>query len=200
MTEDVILQDAGMRNRQRLWIRENKDTLEKRKNAASDEALEDITPYEALYNRNTNLENYEYSDARLCKDKQYLTLKKLDDRKAYNDLLWSQRKDQKAGLGFIDLLAGKKHEDVEAETLLFTKLRRPRNFKEASTDKKWIEGPWMIVLDLSTRIITMNLTTLPTDQRKIGANGFFKTRGMQDERSSILRQVSSKKDMYKNKE
>nr|GFC73791.1 ribonuclease H-like domain, reverse transcriptase, RNA-dependent DNA polymerase [Tanacetum cinerariifolium] len=56
-------------------------------------------------------------------------------------------------------------QEVETETLLFTK-EEPRNYKEASTDKKWIEA-MEIELDLINKNNTWTLTTLPPDEKAI---------------------------------
>nr|GEY74680.1 zinc finger, CCHC-type [Tanacetum cinerariifolium] len=52
---------------------------------------------------------------------------------------------------------------VETKTLLFTE-EEPRNYKEASTDKKWTEA-MDIELDSINKNNTWTLTTLPTNQK-----------------------------------
>ncbi|GJR07217.1 zinc finger, CCHC-type containing protein [Tanacetum coccineum] len=66
-------------------------------------------------------------------------------------------------------------QEVEAETLLFTEEEEPRNYKEASTDKKWIEA-MEIELDSINKNNTWTLTTLPPDQKAIGLKWVFKTK------------------------
>ncbi|GJV29765.1 zinc finger, CCHC-type containing protein [Tanacetum coccineum] len=65
--------------------------------------------------------------------------------------------------------------EVETETLLFTEEEEPRNYKEASTDKKWIEA-MEIELDSINKNNTWTLTTLPPDQKAIGLKWVFKTK------------------------
>nr|GFA77680.1 zinc finger, CCHC-type [Tanacetum cinerariifolium] len=62
---------------------------------------------------------------------------------------------------------------VETKTLLFTK-EEPRNYNEASTDKKWIEA-MEIELDSINKNNTWTRTTLPTNQKAIGLKWVFKT-------------------------
>ncbi|GJZ69558.1 zinc finger, CCHC-type containing protein [Tanacetum coccineum] len=64
--------------------------------------------------------------------------------------------------------------EVETETLLFTE-EEPRNYKEASTDKKWIEA-MKIELDSINKNNTWTLTTLPINQKAIGLKWVFKTK------------------------
>ncbi|GJX59588.1 zinc finger, CCHC-type containing protein [Tanacetum coccineum] len=66
-------------------------------------------------------------------------------------------------------------QEVETETLLFTEEEEPRNYKEASTDKKWIEA-MEIELDSINKNNTWTLTTLPPDQKAIGLKWVFKTK------------------------
>ncbi|GJS85221.1 ribonuclease H-like domain, reverse transcriptase, RNA-dependent DNA polymerase [Tanacetum coccineum] len=66
-------------------------------------------------------------------------------------------------------------QEVEAEIKLFTEEEEPRNYKEASTDKKWIEA-MEIELDSINKINNMTLTTLPPDQKAIGLKWVFKTK------------------------
>ncbi|GKA15002.1 zinc finger, CCHC-type containing protein [Tanacetum coccineum] len=65
-------------------------------------------------------------------------------------------------------------QEVETETLLFTE-EEPRNYKEASTDKKWIEA-MEIELDSINKNNTWTLTTLPPDQKAIGLKWVYKTK------------------------
>ncbi|GKC02502.1 zinc finger, CCHC-type containing protein [Tanacetum coccineum] len=57
-------------------------------------------------------------------------------------------------------------QEVETQTLLFTE-EEPRNYKEASTDQKWIEA-MEIELDSINKNNTWTLTTLPQNQKAIG--------------------------------
>ncbi|GKC76000.1 zinc finger, CCHC-type containing protein [Tanacetum coccineum] len=57
-------------------------------------------------------------------------------------------------------------QEVETQTLLFTE-EEPRNYKEASTDQKWIEA-MEIELDSINKNNTWTLTTLPPNQKAIG--------------------------------
>nr|GEW68307.1 ribonuclease H-like domain, reverse transcriptase, RNA-dependent DNA polymerase [Tanacetum cinerariifolium] len=63
---------------------------------------------------------------------------------------------------------------IETETLLFME-EEPRNYKEASTDKKWIEA-MEIELDLINKNNTWTLTTLPMNQKAIGLKWVFMTK------------------------
>nr|GEV91314.1 zinc finger, CCHC-type [Tanacetum cinerariifolium] len=51
----------------------------------------------------------------------------------------------------------------------------PRNYKEASTDEKWIEA-MEIELDLINKNNTWTLTTLPLDHKEIGLKWVYKTK------------------------
>ncbi|GJT89234.1 zinc finger, CCHC-type containing protein [Tanacetum coccineum] len=73
--------------------------------------------------------------------------------------------------------------EVETETLLFTE-EEPRNYKEASTDKKWIEA-MEIELDSINKNNTWTLTTLPTNQKAIGLKWVFKTK--RDAKGKIIK-------------
>nr|GEV08591.1 ribonuclease H-like domain, reverse transcriptase, RNA-dependent DNA polymerase [Tanacetum cinerariifolium] len=64
--------------------------------------------------------------------------------------------------------------EVEAETLLFTK-EEPRNYKEASTDKKWIEA-MKFELDSINKNNTWTLTTLSINQKAIGLKWVYKAK------------------------
>nr|GEX59844.1 ribonuclease H-like domain, reverse transcriptase, RNA-dependent DNA polymerase [Tanacetum cinerariifolium] len=72
---------------------------------------------------------------------------------------------------------------VETETLLFTE-EESRNYKEASTDKKWIETI-EIELDSINKNNTWTLTTLPTNQKAIGLKWVFKTK--RDAKGKIIK-------------
>ncbi|GJZ50793.1 zinc finger, CCHC-type containing protein [Tanacetum coccineum] len=74
-------------------------------------------------------------------------------------------------------------QEVETETLLFTE-EEPRNYKEASTDKKWIEA-MEIELDSINKNNTWTLTTLPPDQKAIGLKWVFKTK--RDAKGNIIK-------------
>ncbi|GKE40344.1 ribonuclease H-like domain, reverse transcriptase, RNA-dependent DNA polymerase [Tanacetum coccineum] len=72
---------------------------------------------------------------------------------------------------------------VETENLLFTE-EEPCNYKEASTDKKWIEA-MEIELDSINKNNTWTLTTLPTNQKAIGLKWVFKTK--RDAKGNIIK-------------
>ncbi|GJU00703.1 zinc finger, CCHC-type containing protein [Tanacetum coccineum] len=72
---------------------------------------------------------------------------------------------------------------VETESLLFTE-EEPRNYKEASIDKKWIEA-MKIELDSINKNNTWTLTTLPTNHKAIGLKWVFKTK--RDAKGEIIR-------------
>nr|GEX85959.1 retrovirus-related Pol polyprotein from transposon TNT 1-94 [Tanacetum cinerariifolium] len=72
---------------------------------------------------------------------------------------------------------------VETETLLFTE-EEPRNYMEASTDKKWIEA-MEIELDSINKNNTWTLTTLPMNKKAIGLKWVFKTK--RDAKGKIIK-------------
>ncbi|GJW52222.1 ribonuclease H-like domain, reverse transcriptase, RNA-dependent DNA polymerase [Tanacetum coccineum] len=75
--------------------------------------------------------------------------------------------------------------EVETENLLFTvEEEEPRNYKEASTDKKWIEA-MEIELDSINKNNTWTLTTLPTNHKAIGLKWVFKTK--RDAKGEIIK-------------
>nr|GEU44443.1 ribonuclease H-like domain, reverse transcriptase, RNA-dependent DNA polymerase [Tanacetum cinerariifolium] len=74
-------------------------------------------------------------------------------------------------------------QEVETEILLFTK-EKPRNYKEASTDKKWIEAI-EIELDSINKNNTWTLTTLLPNQKAIGLKWVFKTK--RDAKGNIIK-------------
>ncbi|GJT99370.1 zinc finger, CCHC-type containing protein [Tanacetum coccineum] len=77
--------------------------------------------------------------------------------------------------GFKDL--GEIYKDareVEVGDLLLME-EEPRNYKEASTDEKWIEA-MEIELDSINKNNTWTLTTLPPDQKAIGLKWVYKTK------------------------
>ncbi|GJZ41320.1 zinc finger, CCHC-type containing protein [Tanacetum coccineum] len=80
---------------------------------------------------------------------------------------------------------GKKNNarEVETENLLFTE-EEPRNYKEASTDKKWIEA-MEIELDSINKNNTWTLTTLPTNHKAIGLKWVYKTK--RDAKGEIIK-------------
>ncbi|GJR29538.1 ribonuclease H-like domain, reverse transcriptase, RNA-dependent DNA polymerase [Tanacetum coccineum] len=67
--------------------------------------------------------------------------------------------------------------------MLFTE-EEPRNYKEASIDKKWIEA-MKIKLDSINKNNTWTLTTLPPNQKAIGLKWFFKTK--RDAKGNIIK-------------
>ncbi|GJW65352.1 zinc finger, CCHC-type containing protein [Tanacetum coccineum] len=143
-------------------------------------ALEDKTPYEALYNRKPNLENLRIFGC-TAYAKGVLTMKTLhrstlksmiilipyQEQDPINDpnspitpspytynphseeeaTTSSARRNQEGNIfdhvpvrGFKDLAEIYQNtQEVETQTLLFTE-EEPRNYKEASTDQKWIEA------------------------------------------------------------
>nr|GEX04462.1 zinc finger, CCHC-type [Tanacetum cinerariifolium] len=72
---------------------------------------------------------------------------------------------------------------IETQTLLFME-EELRNYKEASTDKKWIEA-MEIEFDSMNKNNTWNLTTLPTNQKAIGLKWVFKTK--RDAKGKIIK-------------
>ncbi|GJR00746.1 zinc finger, CCHC-type containing protein [Tanacetum coccineum] len=70
--------------------------------------------------------------------------------------------------------------EVEVGDLLLME-EEPRNYKEASTDEKWIEA-MEIELDSINKNNTWTLTTLPPDQKAIGLKWVYKTRRGIDKR------------------
>nr|GFB49575.1 zinc finger, CCHC-type [Tanacetum cinerariifolium] len=205
-------------------------------------ALEDKTPYKALYNRKPNLENLRIFGCTAYAKITTSHLKKLDDRSI--PLIYLGVEEGSKACRLYDPVAKKKHisrdvrfmetkpwdwdkdeepdtipdpvspitpptytynphsdEEVEAtissiensgkefdhvpvrgfkkladiyqntqevktNTLLLTE-EEPRNYKEASTDKKWIEA-MEIELDLINKNNTWTLTALPPNQKAIG--------------------------------
>ncbi|GJU17375.1 zinc finger, CCHC-type containing protein [Tanacetum coccineum] len=73
--------------------------------------------------------------------------------------------------------------EVETKNLLFTE-EEPRNYKEASTNKKWIEA-MEIELDSINKNNTWTLTTLPTNHKAIGLKWLFKTK--RDAKGEIIK-------------
>nr|GFA90737.1 zinc finger, CCHC-type [Tanacetum cinerariifolium] len=74
-------------------------------------------------------------------------------------------------------------QEVETKTLLLTE-EEPRNYKEASTDKKWIEAI-EIKLDSINKNNTWTLTTFPPNQKAIGLKWVFKTK--KDAKGNIIK-------------
>nr|GEU71426.1 ribonuclease H-like domain, reverse transcriptase, RNA-dependent DNA polymerase [Tanacetum cinerariifolium] len=72
---------------------------------------------------------------------------------------------------------------VKNETLLFTE-EEPRNYKEASTDEKWIEAI-EIELDSINKNNTWTLKTLPINQKAIGLNWVYKAK--RDAKGKIIK-------------
>ncbi|GKC47486.1 putative reverse transcriptase domain-containing protein, partial [Tanacetum coccineum] len=73
--------------------------------------------------------------------------------------------------------------EVETENLLFTE-EEPRNYKEASIDKKWIKA-MEIELDSINKNNTWTLTTLPTNDKAIGLKWVYKTK--RDAKGEIIK-------------
>ncbi|GKA82599.1 zinc finger, CCHC-type containing protein [Tanacetum coccineum] len=73
--------------------------------------------------------------------------------------------------------------EVETENLLLME-EEPRTYKEASTDKKWIEA-MKIELDSINKNNTWALTTLPPNQKAIGLKWVFKTK--RDAKGNIIK-------------
>ncbi|PWA92889.1 zinc finger, CCHC-type [Artemisia annua] len=74
-------------------------------------------------------------------------------------------------------------QQVETPSLFFIE-EEPRNYKEASKDKKWIEA-MEIELDSINKNNTWILTTLPENQKAIGLKWVFKTK--RDAQGKIIR-------------
>nr|GEV96582.1 zinc finger, CCHC-type [Tanacetum cinerariifolium] len=74
-------------------------------------------------------------------------------------------------------------QEVETNTLLLTE-EEPRNYKKASTDKKWIET-MKIELDSINKNNTWILTTLLVNQKAIGLKWVFKTK--RDAKGNIIK-------------
>nr|GEY53200.1 zinc finger, CCHC-type [Tanacetum cinerariifolium] len=73
--------------------------------------------------------------------------------------------------------------EVETKTLLFTK-EEPRNYNEASTDKKWIDS-MEIELESIKKNNTWTLTTLPINHKTIGLKWFYKAK--RDAKGKIIK-------------
>nr|GFB72289.1 ribonuclease H-like domain, reverse transcriptase, RNA-dependent DNA polymerase [Tanacetum cinerariifolium] len=74
-------------------------------------------------------------------------------------------------------------QEVETKTLLLTE-EEPRNYKEASIDKKWIEA-MEIELDSINKNNTWILTTFLVNQKAIGLKWVFKTK--RDAKGNIIK-------------
>nr|GFA92141.1 zinc finger, CCHC-type [Tanacetum cinerariifolium] len=74
-------------------------------------------------------------------------------------------------------------QEVETKTLLLME-EEHHNYKEASTDKKWIEA-MKIELDSINKNNTWILTTLPVNQKAIGLKWVFKTK--RDAKGNIIK-------------
>nr|GEY06907.1 retrotransposon protein, putative, Ty3-gypsy subclass [Tanacetum cinerariifolium] len=74
-------------------------------------------------------------------------------------------------------------QEVETKTLLLTE-EEPRNYKEASTDKKWIKA-MEIELDSINKNNTWILTALPVNQKAIGLKWVFKPK--RDAKENIIK-------------
>nr|GEY08881.1 ribonuclease H-like domain, reverse transcriptase, RNA-dependent DNA polymerase [Tanacetum cinerariifolium] len=169
-------------------------------NSVPTKALEDITLYEAIKRRKPNLENLRvFSCIAYAKvPSQHLT--KLDDKstkmvylgnkqesKAYRlfdpttqrvcvsrdmkfkeDEAWDWKDYMIRGFRTLNDLYGNTEELLLAED-------EPRNYKEASSDKKWIEA-MKVELDSINRSNTWELTTLPKGHKAIGLKWVFKTK------------------------
>ncbi|GKE29692.1 zinc finger, CCHC-type containing protein [Tanacetum coccineum] len=121
-----------------------------------------ITPQTYTYNPNS-----EEEDATICSLK--------NSENGFDDTLVR---------GFKDLIEIYKNARmVETESLLFTE-EEPRNYKEASTDKKWIEA-MEAELDSIKKNNTWTLTTLPTNHKAIGLKWVFKTK--RDAKGEIIK-------------
>ncbi|GKD33055.1 ribonuclease H-like domain, reverse transcriptase, RNA-dependent DNA polymerase [Tanacetum coccineum] len=156
-------------------------------NRVSTRALVDKTPYEALYNRKPNLENLRIFRCTAYAKITIPHLKKLDDRSI--PMIYLGVEEGSKAYRLYDPIGKKKHvsrdntQEVETETLLFTE-EEPRNYKEASTDKKWIEA-MEIELDSINKNNTWTLTTLPPNQKAIGLKWVFKTK--RDAKGNIIK-------------
>ncbi|GJS49538.1 zinc finger, CCHC-type containing protein [Tanacetum coccineum] len=141
-------------------------------------ALEDRTPYEALYNRKPNLENLRIFG---CTAYQSFVVEGVDNENAapvnieINDNIDNPYQEQDPINDPNSPITPSPynynpHSEEEATTK-----EEPCNYKEASTDKKWIEA-MEIELDSINKNNTWTLTTLPPDQKAIGLKWVFKTK------------------------
>nr|GEW39852.1 zinc finger, CCHC-type [Tanacetum cinerariifolium] len=164
-------------------------------------ALEDKTPYDALNSRKPNLENLRIFGCTTYAKITIPHLKKLDDISI--PMIYLGVEEGSKACRLYDPKGKIKHvsrdvstrfqrlkgniyqiaREVETETLLFTK-EKPRNYKEASTSKKWIEA-MEIKLDSINKNNTWTLTTLPTNQKAIGLKWVFKTK--RDAKGNIIK-------------
>nr|GFA33024.1 ribonuclease H-like domain, reverse transcriptase, RNA-dependent DNA polymerase [Tanacetum cinerariifolium] len=154
-------------------------------------ALEDKTPYEALIN--DNIDNpYQEQDpindpnSPITPSTYTYNPHSEEEEEATTSSTKNSRNifDHVPVQGFKDLAEIYQNtQEVETKTLLFTK-EEPRNYNEASTDKKWIEA-MEIELDSINKNNTWNLTTLPPDQKVIGLKWVFKTK--RDAKGNIIK-------------
>nr|GEY05397.1 ribonuclease H-like domain, reverse transcriptase, RNA-dependent DNA polymerase [Tanacetum cinerariifolium] len=146
-------------------------------------ALEDKTPYEALYSRKPNLENLRIFGCTTYAKITIPHLKKLDDRSI--PMIYLGVDEGSKACRLYDPIAKKKHNarEVETKTLLFTE-EEPRNYKEASIDRKWIEA-MEIELDSINKNNTWTLTTLPINQKAIGLKWVYKAK--RDAKGNIIK-------------
>ncbi|GJR95477.1 ribonuclease H-like domain, reverse transcriptase, RNA-dependent DNA polymerase, partial [Tanacetum coccineum] len=151
-------------------------------NSVPTKALEDITPYEAIKQRKPNLENLRVFGciAYAKVPSQHLT--KLDDRSTKMVYLGNEQGSKilsvlidptkHKGYGVKRITLSDLYENTE-ELLLAED--EPKNYKEASSDQKWIEA-MKVELDSINRNNTWELTTLPKGHKAIGLKWVFKTK------------------------
>nr|GEX33807.1 ribonuclease H-like domain, reverse transcriptase, RNA-dependent DNA polymerase [Tanacetum cinerariifolium] len=147
-------------------------------NSVPTKAQEDITPYEAIKRKNPNLENLRLFGciAYAKVPSQHLT--KLDERstrmQSDNDSI--QTTNSPSHFDHTPLRGFRTLKDLyeNTEELLLAK-DEPKNYKEASSDQKWIEAI-KVELDSINRNNTRELTTLPKGHKAIGLKWVFKTK------------------------
>nr|GFC02865.1 ribonuclease H-like domain, reverse transcriptase, RNA-dependent DNA polymerase [Tanacetum cinerariifolium] len=83
-------------------------------------------------------------------------------------------------------------QEVEIGNLLLIE-EEPRNYKEASTDKKWIKA-MEIELDSINKNNTWTLTTLPPEQKAIGLKWVYKTK--RDAEGKIIKYKARLEEVY----
>ncbi|GJV53952.1 ribonuclease H-like domain, reverse transcriptase, RNA-dependent DNA polymerase [Tanacetum coccineum] len=137
-------------------------------NSVPTKALEDITPYEAIKQRKPNLDNLRVFGciAYAKVPSQHLT----NDNDSISITNSPSYFDHTPLRGFRIL--NDLYENTE-ELLLAED--EPKNYKEASSDQKWIEA-MKVELDSINRNNTWELTTLPKGHKAIGLKWVFKTK------------------------
>ncbi|GJS69999.1 zinc finger, CCHC-type containing protein [Tanacetum coccineum] len=134
-------------------------------------ALEDKTPYEALYNRKPNLENLRIFGCTAYAKITIPHLKKLDDRSI--PMIYLGVEEGSKSCRLYDPTAKKKH--VSRDVKFMETKPWDWNKDKEDTNKKWIEA-MEIELDSINKNNTWTLTTFPPDQKAIGLKWVFKTK------------------------